>query len=172
MYIAIFSDSHDHMDNIQAAVDLVKQRGITTGIHLGDFCAPRALELLADSGLHWYGVWGNVDGDRLLAWQRIKDKGTFDIGTTDFRELELEGRKLFLTHYPEIARIAALSGEYDAVFHGHDHQANMQTIKTNGGPHSETLLANPGELCGFRYGTPTFGIYDTEQNTLEHLTLP
>lgn len=171
MLIAIFSDTHDHMHHMRTAIDQLKERGITIGIHLGDFCAPPALELLADSGLHWYGVWGNVDGDRLMSWLRIKDKGTVDIGTDDFHTLELEGRKLFLTHYPDIAKIAAISGEFDAVFHGHNHKAAAEMIKTNGGPHSETLLANPGELCGFRYGTPTYGIYDTEQNTLEHVQL-
>lgn len=168
MLIAIFSDTHDHLHHMRTALDMVKEKGITTGIHLGDFCAPPAVELLADSGLKWYGVWGNVDGDRMLAWERVKDKGTVDMVTTDFRELELEGRKLFLTHYPQIARIAALSGQYDAVFHGHNHQASTEVVSAHG---KETLLANPGELCGIRYGTPTFGIYTTEANTLEHVAL-
>lgn len=170
MQIAIFSDSHDHMQHIRTALAQVEGRGITTGIHLGDFCSPMAMEILAESGLHWFCVWGNVDGDRLANWLRIKDRGTIDIGTEDFRDLEIEGRKIFLTHYPEIARLAALSGKYDATFHGHDHKAASEVVTTDG-EHKEVLLANPGELCGFRYGVPTYGIYDTDQNTLEHITL-
>lgn len=164
MKIAVFSDSHDHLDKVAAAVAQVKASGITTGLHLGDFCAPPIFEFLADSGVHWYCVWGNVDGDRLLSYQRVKDKGTVDIVPTEFRELELEGRKLFLTHYPRIAEIAASCGEYDAVFHGHNHQVRNEMI-------NDTLLANPGELAGFRYGTATYGIYDTDTNTFETIEL-
>ncbi|MEZ0286375.1 MAG: metallophosphoesterase family protein, partial [Candidatus Paceibacterota bacterium] len=136
MKIAIFSDSHDHLDHLQAAITYVKAQGITTVLHLGDFCAPPVFEVLGESGLQWYGVWGNVDGDRLMCWLRVKDAGNVDIGTDDFRELEIGGRKLFLTHYPRIAQIAAASGEFDAAFHGHDHIAAAELIKTNGGPHS------------------------------------
>lgn len=168
MLIAIFSDSHDNIDNITKALELAKDRGISQGIHLGDFCAPPALELLAKSGLRWYCVWGNVDGDKLLSYQRVAPYGTVDLVSTDFRELDIEGRKLFLTHYPEIARIAALSGQYDAAFHGHTHLAASETINVN---NKQVLLANPGEIAGFRYGKPSFGIYNTETNILEHLAL-
>lgn len=171
MKIAVFSDSHDNLPALRAALDQVRERGITVGLHLGDYCAPFVLALLAESPLHWYGVWGNNDGDKLAGWLNVKDSGNVDIPSTEFRELELEGRKLFLTHYPEIAKIAALSGEFDAVFHGHNHRAAVDTISTNGGPHAETLLANPGELCGVRFGSATFGIYDTSDNSLAHVTL-
>lgn len=164
MKIAVFSDSHDHLDKMRAALNQVKERGITTGLHLGDFCAPPAVECLAESDIHWYCVWGNVDGDRHLSADRVKDKPNMDLATAEFRELELEGRTIFLTHYPKIAEIAATSGMYNAVFHGHDHKMRNEMI-------GETLLANPGELGGFRFGTASFGIYDTETNTLEHVTL-
>jgi uncharacterized protein len=171
MEIAVFSDSHDHLDKVQAAIAQLKERGITTGLHLGDFTAPPILEELANSGLRWFCVWGNCDGDRLLSYQRVQQQGTVDLVTTDFRELELEGRNLFLTHYPRIAEIAAVTGMYDAVFHGHDHKIRNELIDTNGGTHTQTLLANPGELGGFRYGTASYGIYDTTDNSFELVEL-
>jgi uncharacterized protein len=171
MKIAVFSDSHDHLNHVQTAVEQVKARSITTALHLGDVCAPPIFEYMADCGLKWFTVFGNCDGDRMLCYQRVEEKGTIDMVSTEFRELELEGRKLFLTHYPRIAEIAAVSGEFDAVFHGHNHQMRSEVISTHGGPHAQTLLGNPGELGGFRFGTPSYGIYDTEDNSFELITL-
>lgn len=164
MKLAVFSDSHDNMENIKKAIELCKQAGITRGLHLGDFCAPPSLTLLAESGLTWQCVWGNVDGDRLLSYQRVAPLGTMDLVAEDFRELEIDGKKLFLTHYPQISRIAALSGLYDACFYGHNHEAKQEII-------GKTLLANPGEVAGFRFGKPSFGIYDTETNLFAHVLI-
>ena len=164
MRIAVFSDSHDNMDNLKKAFALAKEKGLTEGIHLGDLCAPPAALLLATSGLTWQCVWGNVDGDKLQSYRLVAEHGTVDFAPGDFRELTVDGRKLFLTHYPEIARIAALSGQYDAAFHGHDHTANQEII-------DKTLLANPGEIAGFRFGKPSFGIYDSQDNSFEHVLI-
>jgi putative phosphoesterase len=165
MKIAICADSHDRRDHAKWAVEAIKERSIDTALHLGDFCAPPIMLDLAESGLQWYGVWGNVDGDRLSGYVRTESFANFDIGTSDFRELELGGKKLFLTHYPEIARIAALSGLYDAVFYGHDHTMHQEMV-------GKTLLANPGELAGSRSGIVSFAIYDTDTNSFDFVKKP
>lgn len=168
MKIAIFSDSHDHVEALNTAISLVKKRGITTGLHLGDFCAPFMTSILADSEIKWFGVWGNNDGDKLQGYRMTEGKNApdgspaFEVAQGDFMELELEGRKLFLTHYPQIARIAALSGQFNAVFFGHNHKQSSEVL-------NDVLLANPGELCGTRFGTRSFMIYDTDSNTVEHI---
>ena len=164
MKIAIVSDSHDNLVNIERGLKMIEERGIANGMHLGDYCAPFAIELFAKSGIQWKGVWGNVDGDKLKCYQRVQPYGTMDLAEGDFREILVEGRTLFLTHYPEIARIAALSKKFDAVFHGHTHIAVQEMVEN-------TLLANPGELCGARYGEPSFAIYDTETNSIENVSL-
>lgn len=160
MLIAVFSDSHDHKQNITKALALAEGRGITRGFHLGDFCAPPSFELLASSKITWQCVFGNVDGDRLGALKRVEKYGTMDLANADFREIEIDGQHLFLTHYPDIARLGALSGKYQAAFYGHNHQAAQEMV-------ANTLLANPGEIVGTRFGHPSFGIYDTEKNSFE-----
>jgi putative phosphoesterase len=165
MLIALFSDSHDNLMNIQAALREIIRRGITLGLHLGDICGPEALELLANSGLDWKCVWGNMDLDRASGYTAIKQCPAINIPPEDFREVFIANRVLFLTHFPDLARIAALSGKYDAVFHGHTHHMFQDAIFHIGQLKKETLLANPGELCGTRFGIPSFGIYDTERNT-------
>jgi putative phosphoesterase len=163
MKIAVFSDSHDRVDNLDRAIAIAKEMGITQALHLGDLIAPFVVkENLANSGLQWTCVWGNNDGDKLLAAAFATEN--VDLAEKDFREVEIEGRKLFLTHYPEIGRIAALSGQYDAVFFGHNHKASQEKIE-------KTLLANPGEIYGMRTGKASFGVYTPDDNTFEHIWL-
>jgi putative phosphoesterase len=170
MKIAVLSDSHDRMDHLEQAVAQVKELGISQAFHLGDFCAPFVLEYLAETGITWHCVWGNNDVDRLGGFMKTTQHNV-DLVTEDFRELEMEGRKLFLTHYPKIARIAALSGLYDACFFGHNHKASVELMETPCGRQPETLLANPGEIYGMRFGRPSFGVYDTQVNNFEHVWL-
>jgi putative phosphoesterase len=164
MLLAVFSDTHDRTDHIEQALATVRERQIGHGIHLGDYCSPFTVRLLAESGLTWKCVWGNNDGDKLLCYQQAEPFGSMDFANGDFREITVDGRALFLTHYPHIARLAAGSGQYAAVFHGHDHVAAQETV-------GSTVLANPGELYGGRYGEPAFGIYNTTDNTFEHIRL-
>jgi len=162
MLIAVLSDSHDRTDHLEQALILIKERGISRGLHLGDYVAPFVINQLAESEIRWQGVWGNNDGDKLAGLRMAA--GKVDISEGDFLELEIEGRKLFLTHYPQIGRIAALSGQYDAVFYGHTHIAKQEHVEV-------TLLANPGEIYGMRTGKVSFGIYNTERNSFEEVVI-
>jgi uncharacterized protein len=71
-----------------------------------------------------------------------------------------------MTHYPQIARPLALSGQFDLVCHGHDHTQRLET-------HGRTLLVNPGEVMG-RFGTARYAIYETtaHQATLHQIATP
>jgi predicted phosphodiesterase len=73
--------------------------------------------------------------------------------------LELGGRKIAVNHYPLLARDQALSGQYDLVCHGHDHEANVERV-------GETLLVDPGEVMG-RLGLSTYAVYDTDTGQAE-----
>ncbi|MEK7504898.1 MAG: YfcE family phosphodiesterase [Patescibacteria group bacterium] len=167
MKYAIFSDSHDHYYNVTKALELVKEREITKGVHLGDFCAPPVFDILSsEKSINWTCVWGNVDGARAQIILRFREATNLDFSADSFRELELEsGKKVFLTHFPLLAQNAAKSGDYQAVFFGDNHQKSVETLP-NG-----TLLANPGELSGTRTGQPTFAVWDSETNELEFVAL-
>lgn len=167
MKYAIFSDSHDHYYNVTKAVELVKKRGITRGVHLGDFCAPPVFDILgSEKSISWTCIWGNVDGARAQIILRFREATNLDFSADSFRELELEsGKKVFLTHFPLLAQNAAKSGDYQAVFFGDNHQKSVEALP-NG-----TLLANPGELSGTRTGQPTFAVWDSETNEFEFITL-
>lgn len=164
MLIAVLSDIHDRLDHLRAALALVNERQAERLFFLGDFCAPFALKELAE---HFAGpvdaVFGNNDGDRFLLCQNAARHPHVTLHEP-VAELEIAGRKILLNHYPEIGRRLAKSGEASAVFSGHDHQRYQHHF-------GEALWANPGEIMG-RFGTVSFGLYDTAAHHFEHILLP
>jgi len=85
-------------------------------------------------------------------------------------ELEFDGLRVAVNHYPEIARRLAASGAYDLVCYGHDHVAHEEHLpalvgcrrccKAAPGSPGGTVLLNPGEVMGL-HGRSTFALVDT-----------
>jgi predicted phosphodiesterase len=107
-------------------------------------------------------VFGNGDGAKVtFITIALEHPDEITASQYEWQELDVEGAKVFITHYPDLARIAAETGKYVAVFHGHNHRAQSEVLE-NG-----TLLANPGEIIGQRTGTPSLGVWDTESNAFD-----
>ncbi len=161
MRIAVLSDSHDRLDHLERVLASVRQSGAECLCFLGDFCAPFTLAALAEGFPHpIHAVLGNNDGDVFLL-MRVAGKYPHVTFHHPLAELELGGVRVALQHYPELGRRLAESGAYDAVFTGHDHQRYQHQI-------GETLWANPGEIMG-RFGTVSYGIFDTGTGVFEHV---
>lgn len=154
MLIAVLSDTHDNIWNLADALEQVRQAGAEALIFCGDFCAPFTLTQIAQGfagPVHC--VLGNNDGDQRLLLQNALSAGNVTLHG-QYAELQLGGRRVAVNHYPEIARRLAESGQFDLVCYGHNHIARVEQV-------GATVLANPGEVMG-RFGSPTFGLYDTE----------
>ncbi|MDE0076393.1 MAG: metallophosphoesterase [Caldilineaceae bacterium] len=154
MKVAILSDSHDNIWNLEKALVDVDTQGCEVLLHCGDLVAPFILAQIAqafDGPIHV--VEGNNDGDGRLQQQVASGFPQISLHGP-YAELELGGRKVALIHYPEPARRIAQSGSFDLVCYGHDHLHHWERI-------GNCLLVNPGELMG-RYGSPSWGIYDCE----------
>ena len=152
MRIAIFSDSHDNIWNLDKALAAVNEAGCERLLHCGDLVAPFIVAQIAqafDGPVHI--VEGNNDGDGRLQQQVTADFSHVTLHGP-YAELELGGRRLALIHYPQPARRIAQSGLFDLVCYGHDHQPHWERI-------GACLLVNPGEVMG-RYGAPSWGLYD------------
>ncbi len=163
MKVAVISDIHDQLGNLERALRLVQESGAGVLLFLGDLCAPFTLVQLAEGFAGpVHVVFGNNDGD---TFQITQVAGKYPQVTLhgQLAELEIDGRKLALNHYPAIARRLAESGAYDAVFSGHDHRSYQHQI-------GKTLWANPGEIMG-RYGQPGFGLYETTNGEFNHVDL-
>lgn len=162
MKIAIISDIHDQKQHLDIVIQQLKDRSISQVIALGDYCAPPTVNQLVQSQLNCRCIFGNNDGDRA----RIKEvaassDGRVTFSQQEFDHFEVEGRKVFITHYPDIANSVAPSGVYDAVFYGHDHQRYQEVLN------NKTLLLNPGEIWGWLNGVVSYAIWDTDTNTAE-----
>jgi putative phosphoesterase len=142
MRIGIISDTHDNIWRLEDAL-----------IHLEDtevilHCGNRPVHM----------VWGNNDGDRRMVSKVADDYSNITIHG-DFVELELDGSRIAVNHYPEIGQALVHSGRYDLVCYGHDHTAHQQQV-------GNSLLINPGEVMGMN-GRATLSVYDTETRQAE-----
>lgn len=163
MTIAVVSDIHDNIWNLERALEGIGTHSCERLFFLGDFCAPFTLAQLADG---FSGpidvVFGNNDGDTFLI---SKVASGYDHVTLHghMAHIDVGGGAIALNHYPDISRRLAESGAYTAVFSGHDHKKYVEKL-------GSTLWANPGEVMG-RFGEPSFGVYDTERGSFEHIPI-
>ena len=163
MKIAVMSDSHDHLENVDKAVSLAMEKGAAVLLHCGDICSPFVMDRLAVFEGQVHVVLGNNDGDPMTisaVAARFPNltvhhhTGTFEAG----------GGLIAFTHYPEHGRGLAAAGGYAAVFSGHTHRRMTETA--GGTPH-----INPGELMGLRE-PPGFIVYDTGSGDVETVLIP
>jgi uncharacterized protein len=162
MKVGLLADTHDRLPAIAALVRLAAERGAEMLLHAGDFCAPFAIEPLLAPQLPVGGVFGHNDGDR----QGLLGKAAAGIGVELFESphtFEVGGRQILLVH--DIGEVQPRSVEaHNLVVHGCSHRSECRR-------RGETLIVNPGEACGWLYGTPSAAILDLDANTVEFITL-
>ncbi len=159
MKIAIIADIHDNAHNLVLALNKIyNYKNVDKILFLGDFVGAAIAGLLCSSTIPVFAIWGNNDGDKSLITKFAAQKDSnLEVGFDTFDIIEIDGRKLFLAHYPILARPMAKSGEFDAVFYGHNHLKNKEII-------GNCLVLNPGEIGAYKTGVATFAIYDTKTN--------
>lgn len=148
MRIAILSDSHDNIPNIEKVLKWINKERIKTIIHCGDLCAPGLLNKVI---LHNYAgeihlVNGNV-GDPEQLEKKAKEFKNVHVYNWHYStsarkmtknpdvvmgcgEIELDGKRIAFTHSPSIAKELAQTGKYDYVFYGHTHRPWIEEIQS------------------------------------------
>ena len=158
MKIALIADTHDHLERLAAALEVFEKSGAEALIHAGDFVAPfTARQLSSFDGPIW-AVFGNCDGEH---------RGLNDILKKTVAQppiaFELAGRRFVLAHKQSQIPEALLSQAQVAVV-GHTHQSS-QTYT------GHTLVVNPGECCGRITGQATVALLDSQDLSVEGITL-
>ena len=171
MKICIISDSHDNRAYLLSAVTAAKEKGAEAVLHCGDVVAPSTLGVLQPLGLPIHVIHGNNTGD-LHMMTRIAskpDKLVHYYGQD--AGIKLDGKRIFIVHYPHYARAIATTGEWDLVCYGHDHQALLESVPNMKG--TDTILLNPGTVAGIE-ARPTYAIgdLDTLKFTLHEVEQP
>ena len=146
MRIVIVSDTHDNIKNFDKVIDWLNKEEIKLILHCGDICNQETIDEAIKS---FAGEIKFIRGNGDYGLKNVPEK----------MEIELDGKRIFFNHYPDIAKKAAESGKYDLVFYGHTHKPWEEKI-------GKCRLVNPGEVAGQRF-KPTFAIYDTETDKLE-----
>jgi putative phosphoesterase len=162
MRVGLMADSHDRVPAIAEFVKLLQGAGVSMLIHAGDYCAPFALHPIEAASMSLAGVFGRNDGDT----QGLRATATAGFGAELFEgphSFELGGQRVLVVH--DLGDVQTRSIEaHSIVVHGFTHQ---QEMKSRG----DTLIVNPGESCGWLYGTPKAAILDLDTKKVEFLSL-
>lgn len=153
MLIAIFSDSHDNLPNIQEAIQYIQALGIENIIHCGDVCSKETLEKILE--LFYGNIYvscgnGDVWEDFMEAQKKHKNLLTYKARG----EIFLDGKKIAFCHFPEEAQKQARGQTFDVIFYGHNHTPWEKRI-------GKTVMVNPGTLAGI-YNKATFAMVETK----------
>ncbi len=157
--IAIISDSHDNIPNINKALDFINQEKIDTILHCGDISSPDTLNKTIKIRFpgKLYFVCGNA-GDPYLLKKMAEITPNFYF-FDPVGKIKINDKKISFCHFPETARKLALDNKSDIIFHGDTHKPWEERVK-------KTKIINPGNLAGVFYKS-TFAVYNTENNKLE-----
>ena len=165
MKIAILSDIHENFHNLILALEEIDKKEVEQIICLGDLMNSGIAKLLATQTIPVFMIWGNNDGEKVeitLASKRANSVLTVSKNVYDF--LVIDNKKIFLSHYEDLAMPMAKSGEYDAVFYGHTHLVEKEKI-------NNCWMVNPGEISAGKTKKATFAIYDTTINEVKIIEL-
>jgi uncharacterized protein len=162
MRVGVMADSHDRVPAIAEIVKQMQAAGVTMLIHAGDYCAPFSLRPIEEASLSLAGVFGKNDGDT----QGLLAKASAGFGAELFESphsFEVGGQRILVVHDIGEVQPRSIDG-HSIVVHGCTHQ---QEMKNRG----DTLIVNPGEACGWVYGTPRAAIIDLDDKRVEFITL-
>ncbi|UCD57164.1 MAG: metallophosphoesterase [Candidatus Hydrogenedentota bacterium] len=151
MLIGVIADTHDNMNMLKKAVDLFNERAVALVLHAGDYIAPFTAREFRRLNCKLVGVFGNNDGEKFGLAKQLEGFGQLHEG---IHQLELSGKMVAITHYPEIAETLSARRCYDVVIYGHTHRAEIRE--------PEPLVINPGECGGWLEGESTVAILDID----------
>lgn len=159
MKIGIVSDSHDRADLLAQAVAAAGQEGASVIVHCGDVIGAQTLRLAMRAGIPMHVIHGNNLGDSVAMHALAQGSGGLLRYYGPDARLELQGRRVFLVHYPEYGYALACTGDWDLVCCGHSHLSEIRPVATVKG--TQAWLVNPGTVAGLA-APPTWVIGDLD----------
>src|SRR5258708_4091378 len=160
MKIAVLSDTHNQIDRVRRALDLLRPHHVSMVLHCGDIEDPPVVELFGGREAHF--VFGNCDWNKDALAEKMEEVG----GTLheNFGHLEVDGKQIAFVHGDKTRLLEELeqAGCYDYLFHGHTHVRKDQRM----GP---TRVINPGALQ--RAAIKTFALLDLASGEMESIVV-
>jgi len=157
MKIAILSDSHDNIKNLEKTLAFCKKKKIKKIIHCGDITKAETLNFIKDNfkGEIFVSL-GNADlkEEILFLKENLEGVSIFE----NLGEIEINNLKIGFCHFPNDLNELIQKKEYDFFFFGHTHKPSLKKNK-------KCYLVNPGNSANL-YFQPTFAILDTKSKKL------
>lgn len=153
--LGIIADTHDRLPFIDRAVHLLNEEEVELVLHAGDYVSPFVASRFKPLKAKMIGVFGNNDAERELLRKNFEEIGIQIRGR--FAEIKIDGLKIALLHGEETDLLESLvaTGSYDVIVYGHTHQAETRK-------EGDTLVINPGEVCGYLSEQATIAFLKTE----------
>lgn len=157
MVIAIISDIHDNLANLNKCLSWCQGEGIKKILFCGDTTTLLTIKNLAKFKGEIFMVKGNIElyeEAELIKYKTIKYYGLTGL-------LEIDGLKIGLGHEPAKIKLLLKStgAPLDYIFYGHTHKPWLEKINL-------TSVINPGNLSGV-WHQATFATLDTKTKKLE-----
>lgn len=161
MKLGIIADSHDNLNAIEKAVNIFNKKDVDWVIHAGDFIAPFTERKFKELNAKFVGIFGNNDGERFGLRKKFKHLGKIH---EDPHILQINEKRIIITHHPEIVDALIKSKEYDVVIYGHTHEVSIEK-------NDNVLAINPGECGGWVTGKESIAILDLGRMEAEIIEL-
>jgi putative phosphoesterase len=163
--IGILSDTHNSQKNTEAALAVLRERGINTVIHCGDITSPEIVYLFAGWDVTF--VWGNMDSHHADLIDATRWIGAPPPKLS--REIEVAGKWIAACHGSDYSLLFRLmtSGKYAYICHGHTHKRRDEFRSSYG-----VRLINPGALGGSQSQTRSICILDVLADRVEFVEFP
>jgi putative phosphoesterase len=157
LLVGLISDTHDNLPMVDKAVKALNEEGVELVLHAGDYISPFVIPRFKALKTRLIGVFGNNDGDHEFLRRRFSEDERLEI-RGGFAKVVSGDVKIALLHGSDEELLTALidSGGFDVVVHGHGHDAKVYR-------RGNTLVVNPGEVCGYLTGRSTIALLDTEK---------
>ena len=163
MMIGLMADSHDRVPAIRELLERMIERGVGMVLHAGDYCSPFSLAPFLELNIPFAGVFGRNDGDR----EGLKAFAAKGVGIELYESphsLEVGERRILLVH--DLGEVAERSLEsHEFIVHGFTHSPGIRELDTG------AIIVNPGEACGWLFGTPAAAVLDLETKTIDFISL-
>jgi putative phosphoesterase len=161
MLVGIFSDTHDHLDNIRRVVALFNERGCACVLFAGDLVSTFAVPPLRELQCPLYGCFGDNEGNKIGLRGGLRVIG--EIGEPPAAYTLTDGTRAVIAHMER--QLAGYADDFDIAVYGHTHRPAIRTDERG------RLFINPGETSGWTFGAPSVALLETTTRTAKIVPL-
>jgi len=163
MKVAIISDIHDNIPNLDKVLRYCVDKDIKKIICCGDFGSEETMKYLSENFIGKVrAVFGNADDNHVEYEKAFKMFFNIEFGK-DTNEFTIDEKHVLVVHEPAHYEPYLSREDIQYIFYGHTHKP-WQEFKDG------KIILNPGNVSNFRY-SPTFAVWETKNDKFELIQL-